>query len=81
MLEWGNYLLENTGDLPLPLYITHGSADGLTSYQASQQFVSKSAGNIHSKWWEGLYHEIHNEAEQNQLFEDILKWLNACLKL
>lgn len=79
MLQWGEFLLENTGDLSLPLYITHSRADGLTSFDASQQFVAKSAGDIHSKWWEEPYHEIHNEAEQQQLFADILGWLNGHL--
>ncbi len=80
MLQWGEFLLETKHNLALPLYITHSRADALTSFAATQQFVAQSTGDIHAKWWDAPYHEIHNETEEQQpLFADILAWINAHL--
>ena len=57
----------------------HGTDDKITSLQASQQLAlnaQKSGVEAQFIPWEGLYHELHNELENEQVFQAILSWLN-----
>ena len=73
--ESGLWALEHAAEFPLPLLLMHGSADPLTSAKASQEFASKAGDKVTLKVWDGLYHEIHNEPEKEQVFAYMLNWL------
>jgi acylglycerol lipase len=66
--------------LTLPLLVVHGGADRLMPLAASQ-VVQTHAGSpdLTLKIYDGLYHEPHNEPEQNQVLSDIVAWLDARL--
>jgi alpha-beta hydrolase superfamily lysophospholipase len=53
----------------------HGTADRLTSHQASQEFAAK-APNCTLKLWEGLYHETHNEPEKEEVIAFVVGWID-----
>ena len=71
----GLWALAHAAEFSLPLLLMHGGADRITSAQASREFSAK-APNCSFKIWEGWYHEIHNEPEQQQIFQAITGWLN-----
>ena len=71
----GLWALEHAAEFPLPLLLMHGGADPITSALASREFAAK-APQCTFKAWDGLYHEIHNEPEQQQIFAAIIRWLN-----
>jgi len=71
----GLWALEHAADFPLPLLLMHGDGDRLTSARASREFAAK-APQCTFKAWDGLYHELHNEPEQQQIFAVIIGWLN-----
>ncbi len=73
--ESGLWALEHAAEFPLPLLLMHGSADPITSANASRQFAEKAGDKVTLKIWEGLYHEIHNEAGQAEVFSVMLDWL------
>jgi len=77
MLEAGLWALEHAPEFPLPLLLMHGSADRLCSAQASREFAAQAGQRCTLKIWDGFYHEIHNEPEQGQVFEYLLKWLKS----
>lgn len=79
ILEYADYLCENAGKFPTPLYITHGSADRLTSAPGSEWFAKNYTGDITLKLWDGFYHEIHNEPEQAEVLGEMVAWLNTKL--
>ena len=57
----------------------HGTADLVTSYKASKKFAEKAENlgkDITFISWEGLYHELHNEIGNQQVFCKIMEWLN-----
>ena len=62
-----------------PLLIMHGKEDKLTYASGSADFA-KLAGeknkDVTLKLWDGLYHEIHNEPEQAEVFKMIIEWLD-----
>lgn len=69
------YAMDHAGELKLPLLIYHGSADRLTSHDASEEFARKVKGDVTWKSWSGLFHECHNEPEQNDVFRMVSDWI------
>jgi acylglycerol lipase len=69
---------ERVGKLTLPLLVMHGTADRLTP-PAGSKMVCERAGSSDKtlKLYDGLYHEILNEPEQEQVLSDLLEWLEA----
>ncbi|MBI4762715.1 MAG: alpha/beta hydrolase [Chloroflexota bacterium] len=69
-------------DFRPPLLIMHGGADRITYPSGSEDFA-KLAGETNKdvtlKIWEGLYHEIHNEPQQADVFQTMIEWLNRHL--
>ncbi len=62
--------------IELPMLILHGSADGLTSPEGSKMLHQKiSSRNKKLTIYEGLYHEIYNEPEQDKVMTDVADWL------
>ena len=76
MYESGLWALEHAEGFSLPLLLMHGSADEITSAEASREFAEKAGENVTLKIWDGLYHETHNEPEQGDVFKKIIDWLN-----
>ena len=76
LLESGEWAIAHAGEFPVPLLLMHGTADRLTSYEASQEFASK-APNCTLKLWDGLYHETHNEPEKGAVIAYIVAWING----
>lgn len=76
VMESAEWLLKNTGKLPLPLLLMHGTKDQIISIEGSRQFVDKSSGDLTFKEWTGAYHEIHNETNKEDVFQYTLDWIN-----
>ncbi|NOQ23938.1 MAG: alpha/beta fold hydrolase [Bacteroidales bacterium] len=74
----GDWVLKSADKINLPLLIQHGNDDNVTSYKASKEFAEKGIDlnkDVTYKEWPGLYHELHNELEKDEVFEFILNWL------
>ena len=76
MLDKADVLDQYIGAFPVPLLIMHGSFDGVTCPEGSKDFAARVKGDITLKIWNELYHEIHNEAEQELVFATIIEWIN-----
>ena len=73
-------LRQRLSELRLPMLILHGGDDKLAPVSGSQLLYEKaSSADKTLKIYPGLYHEIHNEPEQNLVFGDIGAWLNEHL--
>lgn len=79
MMAAANWLLEYREKVPLPTLLMHGSEDQLTSPKGSKAFSSMVKGDLSFKEWNGLFHEIHNEAEQKEVFDYTINWINSKL--
>lgn len=80
MLQSGEWILEHAAEVYLPILLMHGAADRLTSPQASSEFAARAGDHCTLKTWEGLYHEIHNEPEQETVLSYMLDWLDRKLE-
>lgn len=64
--------------ISLPILIMHGTSDKLADVSGSEMFYEKvSSSDKTLKLYDGLYHEILNEPEQDQVKTDMLSWLDA----
>ena len=84
MLRAGKWNLEHATEFPLPLLLMHGSADRITSAEASSEFAAGAGDTCTLKLWPGLTHELHNEPfteplhgnpEKPQVLDVVLDWI------
>ncbi len=74
-----DYAWKHAEEFSLPLLIMHGTADRNTYPSGSRDFAALAAKNnpdVTLKLWEGMYHEIHNEPEKEQVFAFMIQWLD-----
>ena len=77
-----DFCFANGRDLAIPLLIMHGTADQLAYPSGSEDFAKLASVNnkdVTLKLWDGLYHEVHNEPEQADVFKFMIEWLDKRL--
>lgn len=69
---------ERVPDLKLPLLVMVGTADELVPPDAARMVVER-AGSADKRLieYEGLFHEILNEPEQDRVLDDLIGWLKS----
>ncbi|MDP8940449.1 MAG: lysophospholipase [Actinomycetota bacterium] len=78
ILQSMSRIRERAPEITLPLLIMHGTEDHLTNPQGSERlFKLASSEDKELKLYEGFYHEILNEPEQERVLQDITDWLDA----
>ena len=62
----------------LPVLVMHGSEDKLVPVEGSR-LIKDTIGSTDKtlKVYDGLYHEIFNEPERDQVLDDLVSWLDA----
>jgi len=75
LLDAAIWLNQYSGDTPAPLLLQHGTADRITSAPATRELSARLQGKTTFREWPNLYHEIHNEPEQEQVFQVTLDWM------
>ncbi len=71
----GLWALENAARLRIPLLLMHGTADRLTSAEASAEFAARAGERCTLQLWEGLYHEVHNEPQKAEVLASVIRWI------
>lgn len=62
---------------PLPLLLMYGQEDKVADISTMKLIKDKVTTNeLYFKAWEGLYHEIHNEPERDEVMRYMLAFLN-----
>ncbi len=77
LYDSGLWALAHAAEFPLPALVMNGAEDAIISAQAVREFGEKAGPKVTVRIWEGLYHEIHNESVQAEVFKVILDWLQA----
>lgn len=75
----GLWALNNPEEMELPLLHFHGSADKLTSCDASIEFTGRVKGVVTFKIFEGAYHETHNDTCREEVLQLIKNWVEERL--
>lgn len=62
--------------ITLPLLILHGTSDQLTDPDGSRRLYERARSNDKTlKLYDGLFHEVLNEPEQDEVLADVVAWL------
>lgn len=71
------FVQESAASYQLPCLFLHGKDDRIIPYRASVDMIEKIASpDKELKLYEGLYHELVQEPERDQVMADILTWLD-----
>ncbi len=75
-----NHIQQHAGSITLPMLLLHGEADSMAS-AAGSRFLHEHLGSADKtlKIYPGLYHEIFNEPEREQVLADALDWCDRLL--
>ncbi|MFE3289548.1 alpha/beta hydrolase [Rhodococcus sp. NPDC059234] len=66
--------------LRIPLLLLHGSEDGLVNVNGSRMIAATVASDdLTYTEYPGLYHEVFNEPEREQVLDDLVAWLRPRL--
>lgn len=74
--EW---LLGLKQKIDVPVLLMHGTGDTITSHESSQQFYNNTQKSVDVKWWDGFYHEMHNEPEKEEVLDYMYQWMKKYL--
>lgn len=65
-------------NLTIPIFIIHGEKDPICPVKGSRTLHAGVGSQDKTlKIYADLFHEIHNEPEQQEVFDDIVAWLNS----
>lgn len=76
MLKTARWVMRGAHTITCPALIMHGTADKLADPAGSQElYEAISSSDKTLKLWDGLYHEIFNEPEKEQVLAFVRDWL------
>ena len=76
LLQVGETMPQRAPALTAPLLVVHGSEDRLIPVEGSRRLVgSVDSDDVELKVYPGLYHEVFNEPEQDQVLGDVVSWI------
>ncbi|OBI87797.1 alpha/beta hydrolase [Mycobacterium sp. 1245805.9] len=80
LLEVGQTMPQRAPALTAPLLVVHGSDDRLIPVDGSRRLVEcVGSADVELKVYPGLYHEVFNEPERDQVLGDVVSWITARL--
>ena len=76
LLGLSQELQDNIERFSLPVLIMHGTIDRFTNIEGSKLLYEKAISKDKTlKLYQGLYHEIMNEPEKEEVIGDIIQWI------
>ena len=80
LLQVGETMPRRAPALHAPLLVVHGSDDRLIPVDGSRRLVEcVGSTDVELKVYPGLYHEVFNEPERDQVLDDVVSWINKRL--
>jgi alpha-beta hydrolase superfamily lysophospholipase len=80
LLQVGETMPQRAPALTAPLLVVHGSDDRLIPVAGSRRLVEcVGSTDVQLKVYPGLYHEVFNEPERDQVLDDVVSWITARL--
>jgi acylglycerol lipase len=78
-LEASDAILAGKPNPDVPLLIIHGADDKLAYASGARELAAAWPGVSDLRVYDGLFHEVHNEPEQERVFEDVREWMEERL--
>ncbi len=65
-------------EFTIPIVVMHGSDDQLASIEGSKALAAAAVNaQVTTHFYDGLYHEVFNEPEQDQVLADLVSWIGS----
>ena len=77
VLQLGEWFRHVHGTFPTPLLVMQGTGDRIVDPKATIDLAGRLTGDVTLKTWDGMYHELHNEPEKDQILGFMLAWMNG----
>jgi lysophospholipase len=62
----------------MPIWLGHGTEDKLCNIDGTRELEAGAINaEVTAHYYDGLYHEIFNEPEQEQVIGDLVAWLDG----
>lgn len=74
------WVLAHAGGFSLPLLLMHGKADMIAFPSSSIEVAAALKERCTLVLWDDAYHELHNEAEKEEVFKTMALWMDARLR-
>ena len=78
-LEAVDAILAGAARLDVPLLVIHGSEDALAYVSGARALAAAAPDVCTLRVYDGLFHEIHHEPEQERVFLDVCAWMEERL--
>jgi len=75
-----SWVLTHAREFSLPLLLMHGKADKVAFPSSSIEFAAAVKEKCTLVLWDDAYHELHNEAEKEEVFKTMTVWMDARLR-
>jgi alpha-beta hydrolase superfamily lysophospholipase len=80
LIQVGETMPRRAPALTAPLLVVHGSDDRLVPVAGSHRLVEcVGSTDVELKVYPGLYHEVFNEPERDQVLSDVVSWISKRL--
>ncbi len=76
IINRGQWIMENAEENKNEMLVMIGDCENIVNPEPVIKFA-ESAPHVTLKIWPGLFHEIHNELEKNDIFNYTLKWIKG----
>ncbi|BDB39991.1 MULTISPECIES: alpha/beta hydrolase [Mycobacterium] len=77
LLQVGETMPQRAPAMTAPLLVVHGTDDRLIPIAGSRRLAEcVGSADVELKEYPGLYHEVFNEPEQDQVLRDVISWIN-----
>jgi len=76
LLNAGIWIRSQHGNFPYPLLLMQGSDDCIVDSALNRKFAEGLTGDVTFKLWPGMYHEIHNEFDKDQVLDFVVNWMD-----
>ncbi len=80
ILSASRRVLKHAGEMSLPLLLMHGKADAIAFPSGTMEVAASLPGKCTLVLYEGAFHELHNEPEQDEVFKTMIDWMDSRLK-
>jgi len=79
MLNTAQWTLQHSARFSLPLLLLHGKADAIAFPSGSIEFAAPLKEKCMLVLFDDAYHELHNEPEQETVFNTMTNWMDSLL--
>ncbi|MEO6794475.1 MAG: lysophospholipase [Mycobacterium sp.] len=80
LIKVGETMAARAEALTAPVLVVHGADDGLVPAEGSKRVAAcVGSDDVQLTVYPGLYHEVFNEPEREQVLDDVVGWIDAHL--